>query len=266
MNQNTGYVEECTLKGHVGPVLVVRFNRDGQYCLSGGKDRSIMLWNPHRGTRIKTYDRLHGYEVLDIRVVSDNSKFVTCGGDGKNIFWDVATGKSIRRFRAHTGRVNTIRLNQDDSVLISGGYDKTIKCFDLRSNLRDPIETMTGFSDSVSAVVLAAHHIIGAGADGKMKIFDLRMAQVITDHIGKPITSMSLSNGGNCILLGCLDSTMRMFDRQTGELLNEYTGHMNKNYKVECCLTNDDAAVASGSEDNCIYFWDLVNADRKSVV
>lgn len=29
---------------------------------------------------------------------------------------------------------------------------------------------------------------------------------------------------------------------------------------MDCCLTNNDAHVASGSEDGNIYFWDLVDA------
>lgn len=80
--------EAFTLRGHDGPVLGVCFNKAGTYCLSCGKvsympamylscccwgrvndllctalmppatlqDRSIKLWNPHKGTLIKTYN------------------------------------------------------------------------------------------------------------------------------------------------------------------------------------------------------------------
>lgn len=34
------------LKGHTGPVLAVRFNGDGHYCISCGQDRMLRLWNP----------------------------------------------------------------------------------------------------------------------------------------------------------------------------------------------------------------------------
>jgi hypothetical protein len=37
------------------------------------QDRTIRLWNPHRGVAIKTYTG-HGYDVRDVAVVSDNSK------------------------------------------------------------------------------------------------------------------------------------------------------------------------------------------------
>jgi len=50
------------LKAHVGPVLAVRFNRDGNYCLTCGQDRLIKLWNPSKGLVVKTYVG-HGHEV-----------------------------------------------------------------------------------------------------------------------------------------------------------------------------------------------------------
>ena len=59
--------EANVLKGHEGAVLAARFNSDGNYCLSCGKDRTIRLWNPHRGIHIKTY-KSHGREVRDVHV------------------------------------------------------------------------------------------------------------------------------------------------------------------------------------------------------
>jgi len=67
--------EVICLKGHQGSVHTVKFNTDGNYCLSGGSDRSIKLWNPHNGKLIKTYLG-HGWEVADICVSMDNSKIV----------------------------------------------------------------------------------------------------------------------------------------------------------------------------------------------
>ena len=36
------------LVGHDGPVCLVRFTEDGNYCLTAGSDRTIRLWNPSR--------------------------------------------------------------------------------------------------------------------------------------------------------------------------------------------------------------------------
>ncbi|KAG7572086.1 WD40-repeat-containing domain [Arabidopsis suecica] len=40
----------------------------------------------------------------------------------------------------------------------------------------------------------------------------------------QPVNCISISNDGNCVLAGCLDSTMRLLDRTTGELLQVYKG------------------------------------------
>ncbi|GKF06305.1 WD repeat domain-containing protein 83, partial [Tanacetum coccineum] len=61
--------EVNVLKGHEGAVLTARFNSDGNYCLTGGKDRTIRLWNPHRGIHVKTY-KAHAREVRDVHVTS----------------------------------------------------------------------------------------------------------------------------------------------------------------------------------------------------
>lgn len=37
-----------------------------------------------------------------------------------------------------------------------------------------------------------------------------------------------------------------------------YTGHKNKEYKLDCCLSERDTHVVSCSEDGKVFFWDLV--------
>ena len=73
------------LNGHQGPIRAVRFNSwvsskftlrsfilfligNGDYCLTCSSDRTVRLWNPHKGTGIKTY-KGPGQEVLDADVL-----------------------------------------------------------------------------------------------------------------------------------------------------------------------------------------------------
>ena len=56
------------LVGHDGPTLIVRFTADGNYCVSGGHDRTVRLWNPFRldpgylsksGTALSKFEKAH---------------------------------------------------------------------------------------------------------------------------------------------------------------------------------------------------------------
>ena len=44
---------------------------------------------------------------------------------------------------------------------------------------------------------------------------------MVVDHIGQPVTSVVFSKDGQCILTSSLDNTVRLLDKETGELLNE---------------------------------------------
>lgn len=247
------------MSGHVGPVFVVRFNREGDYCLSGGKDRSVCLWNPKTGKRIKEYKGEHAYEVLDIQVVSDNSKFVSCGGDRQSLLWDVATGKIINKYRVHEAKINCMSFNKDDSVLVCGSYDTNISCWDLRSQSHKPLQLISGFKDSVSGVICTENSIVASSVDGTLRQFDLRTGECVVDHVCRPITSLRLSANKDCLLVSCLDSKVRLFDRNSGELLNTFKGHANKDFPIGSLTTNTDAHVISGSEDNDIVIWDMID-------
>eukprot|EP01017_Pseudomicrothorax_dubius_P050849 TRINITY_DN9688_c0_g1_i2.p1 TRINITY_DN9688_c0_g1~~TRINITY_DN9688_c0_g1_i2.p1 ORF type:complete len:156 (-),score=28.41 TRINITY_DN9688_c0_g1_i2:473-940(-) len=107
---------EVHLKGHRGIVYVVKFDKDGNYCLSGSADKAINLWNPHKGTLIKSYSGIHNQEILDLAITQDNGKFASVGGDRLVYVWDVATAKVLRKFTGHTARINAVAFNQDTSI------------------------------------------------------------------------------------------------------------------------------------------------------
>ncbi|XP_031474251.1 uncharacterized protein LOC116246487 [Nymphaea colorata] len=251
--------EVAVLKGHEGAVLAARFNSDGNYCLSCGKDRTIRLWNPHRSLHIKTY-KAHARDVRDVHVTLDNAKLCSCGGDRQVFYWDVATGRVIRKFRGHDSDVNAVKFNEYGAALISAGNDRSVRAWDCRSQSTEPVQIIDTFSDSVMSLWLTKTEIIAGSVDGTVRTFDIRIGREIVDELGQPVNCIAVSNDGNCVLASCLDSSLRLLDRSTGELLQEYKGHTCKSYKLDCCLTNTDAHVAGGSEDGKVFLWDLVEA------
>ena len=44
-------------------------------------------------------------------------------------------------------------------------------------------------------------------------------------------------------------NTIKLFDKNSGELLSEYSGHTNREYRLDCCLDHTDKFVLSGSEN-----------------
>uniref|UniRef100_A0A3Q1F5M6 WD repeat domain-containing protein 83 n=1 Tax=Acanthochromis polyacanthus TaxID=80966 RepID=A0A3Q1F5M6_9TELE len=246
-----------TIDCQQGAVRAVRFNCDGNYLLSCGSDKSLKLWSVSRGTLLKTYSG-HGYEVLDADSSYDNSQICSCSSDKTVILWDVATGQVTRKLRGHAGKVNCVQFNEEATVILSGSIDGTVRCWDTRSRRYEPIQVLDEARDSISSLKVAQHELLTGSVDGRVRRYDLRMGQLHVDFISSPITCVCFSQDGQCTLSSSLDSTVRLLDKSTGEMLGEYTGHKMKGYKLDCCLSSKDTHVLSCSEDGHVYCWDLV--------
>ena len=198
------------LEGHKGAVNVCRYTYSGDYCMSGGEDRTIMLWNPLKllapaaappsssssgGSGrdaldscllVKSYCGAHGYAINDISISRDNERFASCGGDKTVFVWDITRGEVVRRLNGHTQRVNSVELSAEGGLLLSASYDKSILAWDLRSNSREPVQRMEDFTDSVTKVVHTqelAGYIAGSCVDGSVRVYDLRKGCVHCDKV-----------------------------------------------------------------------------------
>uniref|UniRef100_A0A7S0IYN5 Anaphase-promoting complex subunit 4 WD40 domain-containing protein n=1 Tax=Calcidiscus leptoporus TaxID=127549 RepID=A0A7S0IYN5_9EUKA len=249
----------ATLRAHKGGVHALAFNSDGMYCMSAGDDRRVLLWNPRRedATPIKEYTG-HSNRVLDIAIAPDNGSFASCGGDRTVFVWDVPSGRVTRRLQGHTQRVNAVTYNAEGSVLVSASYDTSVRCWDCRSRSAAPIQVLSESADSVTCAAVGQHEIFTSSVDGVLRCYDLRAGLLSCDAVGVVLTHVALSQDGNCALVASLDSTLRLFDKSTGQLLCSYKGHENSSIKLSCSLSFDDAHVLSGSEDGNVHMWDLV--------
>ncbi|KAI9127887.1 hypothetical protein K1719_000880 [Acacia pycnantha] len=67
---------------------------------------------------------------------------------GMNLLRDVATGCVIRKSRGHDGEVNDVEFKEHASVVVSAGYDLSLRAWDWRSHSTEPIQIIDTFSDS----------------------------------------------------------------------------------------------------------------------
>ncbi|NXI46992.1 WDR83 protein, partial [Galbula dea] len=155
-------------------------------------------------------------------------------------------------------KVSCVQFNEEATVIVSGSIDSTIRCWDCRSRRPEPIQILAEAKDGISSLKVSAHEILSGSVDGRSRRYDLRAGQLYSDYVGSPITSICFSRDGQCLLLASLDSTLRLLDKETGELLGEYTGHCSTKYRLDCVLSEQDTHVGSASEDGRVYFWDLV--------
>jgi mitogen-activated protein kinase organizer 1 len=264
------------LTGHAGIVHAVAYSSGSQtYILTGSSDRTIRLYNPSKAPPTSTAPTsssqrppglvnkytAHGYEVLSIDVNSANDKFVSTGGDKTVFLWDVQTAQTIRRWTGHAGRVNRgVFGGESDSIIATGSFDGTVRIWDTKSNAYKPIMTLSDAKDSISDVAIHDADILAASVDGRVRSYDIRMGVCQVDVVGPSCTSLAVSKKGTELLVGSLDSTVRLMDRTTGELLKTYKddAFVNQDLRVRSTLGLNDSVVVSGSDDGMVFAWDML--------
>mmetsp|Transcript_45738 Transcript_45738/g.122547 ORF Transcript_45738/g.122547 Transcript_45738/m.122547 type:complete len:409 (+) Transcript_45738:66-1292(+) len=249
-----------SLDGHTGAVLSLAWTKNGAYVLSASQDKTLRLWNPHTGAHVKTYQGPHNHEVADVVISEDNSKFISCGGDKHFFQWDVSTAQVIRKFVGHDRKVNALAFGPNQDVVLSASNDKTVRIWDLRTRSRGSMQSLAEATDSVLCVAVAGDEIVSGCTDGAIRRYDVRKGQLVVDSLLQPVGSVSFSKDRACMLVSTLDHNIRLLERDTGNILATYSGHVNKRFKVQSTLDPTDSVVISGSEDNRICMWDLVEA------
>lgn len=57
-----------------GAIRAVRFNKDGNYCITCGADKNVKLWNPYKQLRLQTYSghsQGNFYHLFSYRITSE---------------------------------------------------------------------------------------------------------------------------------------------------------------------------------------------------
>lgn len=123
-----------TLKGHGDWVTSLATTpEDPNLLLSSSRDKSVVVWQLYNGstpTTTNTEDheygfarralRGHSHFISDVVISSDGAFALSASWDGELRLWDIATGKTTRRFVGHEKDVLSVAFSVDNRQIVSG--------------------------------------------------------------------------------------------------------------------------------------------------
>ena len=266
------------LSGHSRLTTSVTFSSDGQQILSGSRGNTIKLWDTNTGIEIKTFSTGWNYSAA---FNNDSSQIISGLDDYTIKLWDVESGTEIRSFGNSIRRnsivltrydhmlvalrgIISVSFNFDDSQILSGSYDGTIKLWNTKTG--SEIRTFSGHSGPVMSVKFSpdGKQILSGSRDGTIKLWNPttgRETRTFSGHSGS-INSVAFSPDGNQILYGSSDRTIKLFDTTSSRIINTFFGHTNEVMSV--AFSPDGSRFLSGSSDGTIRLWDI--ATGKEIV
>ena len=170
---------------------------------------------------------------------------------------------SMKSYRGHNGDVFAVAIYQDK--LISAGYDRLIRIFDLSSC--ELIRKIGGHIDLIRTIDICGANpkrplIVSGSWDRTIRVWEMETGQclqILTGHTNRLKCVVVCELTTPCVILsGSDDTTMRAWDIDTGHQIAEYNGHSHCVLSI-AASAQEDPIAASGSTDCIICVWQMIS-------
>lgn len=249
-------------------ILYTSFNQDGT-CFSIGTDVGFKIFNssPYRDN----FERVLEGGIGIVEMLGRCNILALVGGGkapkyspNKVIIWDDHQSKVVSELR-FTSYVRNVKLKKDRLIVVC---DQKIYLFNLL-NFQN-IDTIDTYENAKGLIAVSSDpkHTVIAYPDKnqgivRVKFYDKEYSQVISAHESS-IASMSINFDGTLLATASDKGTLiRIFNAQTGSLLQEVRRGTEKATIYCIAFNNASNLIACSSDRGTIHLFSLAGALKK---
>ena len=248
-------VELRRYTGHTNYVVAVAISPDGETIATGGRDKQVQLWNVQSSTILPTFSG----HTNDIHwaVFSPDGRYVFTGSlDGTGRLWDAPSGKLVRVLKGHTKTIHTVAFAPDGRSVFTCSFDNTARMWDVETGAE--IRQFTDHTGAVYGIAVSSDGqylaTSGDNADPTVRLWNARTGEalrVLEGHTGN-VHSLTFSPDNKYVLSGSFDQTARLWDVQTGALVNTFAI---PDSAVSVAYSPDGKFIVTGGNDKTARIW-----------
>jgi len=259
--------------GHVNSVAL---SPDGKRLVTGHSGRALRVWDITTGKELTSLSGAHTGYLSQVEFSPDGKQFVSGDSSGEIKVWDAADVDKAITLINHGNYIFSVAFSPDGKQLVSVSMGSgEIKVWDAGTGAEiitfgGHHETITITGNQVGLTCAAfspdGKHIVSAGTDGTINIFDSASGNEVMELTGHnhPIWAVSFSSNGKLLASGSDDNTIKIWDAITGAMVTTLRGHDGRAYSV--AFSPDDKYLASGSFDCTVRVWDIATGKEMTTL
>lgn len=221
----------------------------GDKIFTGHQDGKIRIWK-FLGDKKKSYKR-HGSlpTTKDYFKTAINPKAYVEVKPKRNVPW-----------LKHYDAVSCMSLDEEQGLLYSGSWDKTLKVWRLSDS--KCIESIAAHDDAINAVAVGFDGLVFTGsADGTVKAWRRELVGASTKHVlvdtllkqDNAVTSLAVNSAASTVYAGSSDGLVNFWELE--KQFMAYGGVLRGHKLAVLCLAAAGNLVLSGSADKSICVW-----------
>lgn len=282
-NSNTGELLRTYdgSEGHTDWVNNAIYSNDGSKILSCSDDKSIKEWAVDSGRCIRTFrscpfiirSAINSHKDHRILDIGGNRVLFVYNNDTV-MAYDIDTNKNVSYYKNQSARLINTESSCCGKRVLSFSKDNIIKEYDIKTG--ECIHIYEGHCDEVVSAVYDNNgkYILSLSKDMTIKEWEINTEKCLYTYLIKSLDYSGINNGhsnivksavyspdGNKVLSASLDKTVREWDLNTNERINEciavYDEHSDW---VNSAIYNANGnVVLSASNDGTVKKWNIKN-------
>lgn len=253
---NLGIRLKHSFTGHTTPIRSLAFSPNSQTVISGGgtNEPFLKFWSIANGDEIDSL-RSQSSAVLTLAVSPNGKTLVSSGEDADLHFWVWPDKDSKVSFFDHYSYVLDLVITPDSQLVITGALDG------LRVWTLDPPHFLYQLEDfGTPGYALAMHpngYLVASGDDkGMIRFWNLRDKTIVSKFQAhsQTISGLVVIPDQRRLITASHDSTIKIWDMATGDLLDTWRGHQGKIQSI--ALSPNGKILASASIDG-VRLWNV---------
>lgn len=252
------------LEGHTARINSVAFSKKGILASAADfADGSIRLWNDKSGA----YQRpLKGdASCVDSINFSHDGTALASVTEHDIQLWKLETDAAPQTLKGQKRKVLSVAFSQDGTMLASASHDYTVLLWNLKTGSHRQILKLDGGGIQIMPVAFLDNDLKLALASPSgfmlgLQVVETNVVQQTSTCHDSVVRSITFSNNGTTIASASEDSTVRLWDVETGSHQRTLELRAPDGYEQPVCLavfSADGTKLAAASYNRKIWIWNL---------
>jgi len=279
--------KRISVPGH-GSHVVTCLQHDDEKIITGVDDKLINIYSTKTGELLKV---LKGHEGGVWALKYTGNTLVSGSTDRSVRVWNIRTGKCTHVFRGHTSTVrcldilHPVKIGKNDNgediifpevplivsgsrdhslrvwklplgcgnIIVSGSYNTTVRVWDLLDN-GNCKHVLSGHGDRIYSTALNFHtkRCYSGSMDSSINVWDIESGKLLHTLEGHSSLVGLLELSDEYLVSAAADSTLRVWNPKSGDSICKLEGHSG----AITCFQHDSLKIVSGSE-RMLKLWDI---------